>query len=40
MGVSDPVIDELVSMVIQAPDREELVHRVRALDRVLLHHTT
>ncbi len=38
MGVSDPVIDELVSMVIQAPDREELVHRVRALDRVLLHH--
>lgn len=37
MGVSDPVVDELVSMVIQAPDREELVHRVRALDRVLLN---
>lgn len=37
MGVSDPVVDELVSMVIQAPDREELVQRVRALDRVLLH---
>ncbi|WP_375193003.1 extracellular solute-binding protein [Marinobacter sp.] len=36
-GVSDPVVDELVSMVIQAPNREELVHRVRALDRVLLH---
>ncbi|KPQ01464.1 MAG: microcin C transport system substrate-binding protein YejA [Marinobacter sp. HL-58] len=37
MGVKDPVIDELVEMVIQAPGREELVHRVRALDRVLLH---
>lgn len=37
MGVRDPVVDELVDMVIQAPDRDELVHRVRALDRVLLH---
>lgn len=37
MGVDDPVVDELVSMVIQATSREELVHRVRALDRVLLH---
>ncbi|MFL1465611.1 extracellular solute-binding protein [Marinobacter sp. HN1S83] len=37
MGVNDPVVDQLVSKVIQAPDREELVHRVRALDRVLLH---
>ena len=37
MGVNDPVVDELVNMVIQAPDREELVHRVHALDRVLLH---
>lgn len=36
MGVSDPVIDELVSLVIQAPDRDELVYRTRALDRVLL----
>ncbi len=36
-GVSDPVVDELVEMLIQAPNREELVHRVRALDRVLLH---
>lgn len=35
-GVSDPVVDQLISMVIQAPNREELVHRVRALDRVLL----
>ncbi len=37
MGVRDPVVDQLVDKVIQAPDREQLVHRVRALDRVLLH---
>ena len=36
MGVDDPVVDELVDLVIQAPDREALIHRVRALDRVLL----
>ncbi|MDX1709941.1 MAG: extracellular solute-binding protein [Rhodovibrionaceae bacterium] len=35
-GISDPVIDKLVEMVIAAPTREELVHRTRALDRVLL----
>ncbi|MBK1849726.1 ABC transporter substrate-binding protein [Marinobacter sp. 1-4A] len=35
-GVNDPVVDELVNLVIQAPDREELVQRTRALDRVLL----
>ena len=32
------MIDALVDMVIQAPDRASLVHRTRALDRVLLHH--
>ncbi len=37
MGVNDPVVDELVSLVIQSPDRDALVQRVRALDRVLLH---
>ena len=35
-GVKDPVIDELIELVIQAPDRESLVFRTRALDRVLL----
>ena len=35
VGISDPVIDELVELVIAAPDREALVVRVRALDRVL-----
>jgi len=37
-GVADPVVDELVDMIIQAPSREELVMRTRALDRVLLWH--
>lgn len=37
IGIRNPVVDALVEMVIQAPDREALVHRTRALDRVLLH---
>ncbi|MCW8085226.1 extracellular solute-binding protein [Sabulicella glaciei] len=37
-GICDPAIDELVELVIAAPDRQELIHRTRALDRVLLHH--
>lgn len=37
MGVKDPVVDELVSLVIQSPDRDSLVQRVHALDRVLLN---
>ena len=35
-GVRDPVVDELVELLINAPDRESLVARSRALDRVLL----
>lgn len=35
-GVSDPVIDQLVELVINAPDKKELLTRVHALDRVLL----
>jgi microcin C transport system substrate-binding protein len=35
-GVKDPVVDELVELVITAREREELVARTRALDRVLL----
>jgi microcin C transport system substrate-binding protein len=35
-GICDPAIDELVELVVTAPDREELVARTRALDRVLL----
>ncbi len=36
MGIKDPVIDELIDLVINAPDRESLILRTRALDRVLL----
>ncbi|MDP6951860.1 MAG: ABC transporter substrate-binding protein [Alphaproteobacteria bacterium] len=35
-GVRDAVVDELVDLVIQAPDREGLIAATRALDRVLL----
>ena len=36
IGVKDPVVDELIELVIAAPDRETLIARTRALDRVLL----
>lgn len=36
IGIKDPVIDALISSVIQAPSREELVIRTRAMDRILL----
>ena len=35
-GIQDPVIDELIDLVISAPDRQGLINRTRALDRVLL----
>ena len=35
-GIKDPVVDKLIDLVIQAPDRPSLVARTRALDRVLL----
>ena len=35
-GIKDPVIDELVDLLIAAPTRKDLVARTRALDRVLL----
>ncbi len=36
IGINDPVVDALIDMVIHAPNRDELVTRTRALDRVLL----
>ena len=36
-GISDPVVDELIESLIVAPDRQSLITRTRALDRVLLH---
>ena len=35
-GIKDPVIDVLVEQIISAPDRDSLIARTRALDRVLL----
>ncbi len=35
-GINDPVVDELVDRLIQAPSRAELVATTRAMDRVLL----
>ena len=35
IGIKDPVVDELIELLIAAPDRESLVQRTRALDRVL-----
>lgn len=36
IGIRDPVVDQLIDSVIGAPDRESLLVRTRALDRVLL----
>jgi microcin C transport system substrate-binding protein len=36
IGVDDKVVDELIEAIISSPDRESLVARTRALDRVLL----
>jgi microcin C transport system substrate-binding protein len=35
MGVKNPVVDELVTMIINAKNRDDLVASTRALDRVL-----
>ncbi|MCP4595851.1 extracellular solute-binding protein [Neptuniibacter sp.] len=35
IGINNPAVDYLVDQLIQAPDREQLVLRTRALDRVL-----
>jgi microcin C transport system substrate-binding protein len=36
IGIKDPVVDELIELVIAAPDRQSLITRTHALDRVLL----
>lgn len=36
IGIKDPVIDEMIEGIIQAKSREDLVNKVRAMDRVLL----
>lgn len=36
IGIKDPVIDAMIDGIIKAESREDLVHKSRALDRVLL----
>ncbi|HYD04835.1 MAG TPA: ABC transporter substrate-binding protein, partial [Reyranella sp.] len=38
MGLKDPAVDQLIELVVAAPDRESLVVRTRCLDRVLQWH--
>ena len=38
IGIKDKAIDGLIDLIISAPDRESLVTRTHALDRVLLWH--
>ena len=38
IGIKNPIIDQLIKLVVDAPSRKELVYRVKALDRILLHH--
>jgi microcin C transport system substrate-binding protein len=35
IGIKDPVVDALITQIVSAPTREDLVLRCRALDRVL-----
>lgn len=37
IGIKNPVIDDLIDLIVAAPTRADLVARTRALDRVLLH---
>jgi microcin C transport system substrate-binding protein len=36
IGIKDEAIDALIELIIAAPDREQLIMRTRAMDRVLL----
>jgi len=38
MGLKDPGVDQLIELIIAAPDRESLIVRTRCLDRVLQWH--
>lgn len=36
IGIKDPAVDKLIELIVSAPDRQSLIMRSRALDRVLL----
>jgi microcin C transport system substrate-binding protein len=38
IGIKDPAIDQLIELIVAAPDRESLIVRTRCLDRVLSWH--
>jgi microcin C transport system substrate-binding protein len=38
IGIKDPAIDQLIELIVAAPDRESLIVRSRCLDRVLSWH--
>jgi microcin C transport system substrate-binding protein len=38
IGIKDAAIDQLIELIIAAPDRESLITRTRCLDRVLQWH--
>jgi microcin C transport system substrate-binding protein len=38
MGLKDPAVDELIELIVAAPDRDSLIVRTRCLDRVLSWH--
>jgi microcin C transport system substrate-binding protein len=35
VGIKDPAVDALADLIIAAPDRDQLIYRTRALDRLL-----
>ncbi len=37
VGIKNPVVDDLIKRIVEAPNRETLVTATKALDRVLLH---
>ncbi len=36
IGIKDPAVDKIIELIVSAPDRQSLITRARALDRVLL----
>ena len=37
MGVKNPAIDELIEIIVKAKSRNELIHAIQAMDRILTH---
>jgi microcin C transport system substrate-binding protein len=37
MGVKNPAVDELIEIIVKAKSRNELIHAIQAMDRILTH---